>query len=372
MRPRLLATAALAALLALSACGGESGNDHAGASLTVTVATAEQRELPRTLLATGSVVAWQELVLGAEAAGLRVAELLVDEGDHVEQGQLLARMDDAVLQAQLRQQEAAVVEAQAAVTKTRADAERAGKLSKEGNISAQTVDSRQADRRQAEARLISAEAKRDELKARIAQARVTAPSAGFITVRKVAIGSVLTSGQELFRMVRDGRLELDAQVAEVDLTRLQAGLKARVQHDSGIEAVGEIRAVAPAIDAKSRLGIVHIALPADAGFKPGMFARAQIETSRVPAIVVPEAAVVSREGRPQVFALADDAKVEQRQVETGIRRDGFVEVLSGLKAGERIVLAGAGYLRDGDLVRVSNQTAEAVPTGAPSSEAAGK
>ena len=364
MRPRLLASAALAALLALSACSRDSGKDPAAASLTVTVATAEQRDLPRTLLATGSVVAWQELVLGSEAAGLKVAELLVDEGDHVEQGQLLARLDDAVLVAQLRQQEAAVVEAQAVVTKTRADAERAGKLSTEGNISAQTLDSRQADRRQAEARLANAEAKRDELKARIAQARVTAPSAGYITVRKVAIGSVVASGQELFRMVRDSRLELDAQLAEVDLARLQPGLKARVQHDSGLEAVGEIRAVAPAIDPKSRLGIVHIALPADAGFKPGMFARAQIETSRAPAVVVPEAAVVSREGRPQVFTLADDAKVEQRQVETGMRRDGFVEVLSGLKPGERIVLAGAGYLRDGDLVRVSNQTAQMPDSGA--------
>jgi HlyD family secretion protein len=88
-------------------------------------------------------------------------------------------------------------------------------------------------------------------------------------------------------------------------------------------------------------------------------------------VVVPEAAVVSREGRPQVFALADDAKVEQRQVETGMRRDGFVEVLSGLKPGERIVLAGAGYLRDGDLVRVSSQTAEAVPN-ASSNGTAGK
>jgi RND family efflux transporter MFP subunit len=353
----------LLAAVALAGCGrGDPPKPAANAAapaLTVTLASAERKDLSRTLVANGSVVAWQELVLGSEAQGMVVAEVLVDEGDLVKAGQLLARLDDSVLSAQLRQQESAIIEAQAALVEAKSNFSRAGALRKQGTVSEQTAEAREAEARQAAARVAAAEARRDELRARIAQTRIEAPTDGTITRRSVAVGSVPGSGTELFRMVRDNRIELDAQLAEVDLPAVQPGQKVLVTHESGVSVTGEVRAVAPTLDARTRQGIVHVALPAGTGLKPGMFARAQIEVQRAPAVIVPEQAVVSREGKPQVFALGEDARVVQRAIETGVRRDGYVEVRQGLQAGDRIVLAGAGYLRDGDVVRVQGGAAAA-------------
>lgn len=196
-------------------------------------------------------------------------------------------------------------------------------------------------------------AQRDEVKAKIAQTVIRAPTDGVISKRTALLGSVASVGMELFRMIREGRVELQAQIAELDIGRIKAGHPARVVH--GDDAVsGTVRLVSPVVDATTRLGLAYITLPADSGLKPGMFASAEIGVGMAEALAVPQDALVFRDGRPAAFAVGADNRVSLRLLETGTRQDGWVEVRAGLDRGDRIVVAGAGFLSDGDLVRIDS------------------
>jgi RND family efflux transporter MFP subunit len=320
-------------------------------ALTVTVAEATIRPLGRQVVGDGSVVAWQELVIGAEAGGLRVAEVLVEAGDAVRAGQLLVRMDEALLRAGLAQAEAAIGEADAALRLARQELGRAVDLVRSNSATRQTVEQREATTAQAEARLASAVARRDEVAARLAQARIVAPTDGVVSKRTALPGAVTSAGQEMVRIIRDGRLELDARIPELELATLRPGQPVRVIHGDRT-VMAELRAVAPTVTPETRLGIAHVALPANAGLRPGMFARAEILPGEAAGLTVPQPALLFREGRPAVLVLKDD-RVGLRPVTTGRRQDGIVEVTSGLAAGERVVVSGAGFLNEGDRVRVA-------------------
>lgn len=320
-------------------------------ALSVAVVPAVSRPLARAVLGDGSVVAWQELVLGSEVGGLRVAEVTVEEGDHIRQGQLLVRLEDAVPAAQLAQAEAGLAEAEAALSIARADLSRAVELSRSQNTPRQVLEQRQSASRQAEARLASARAARDEARARLNQTRIEAPYDGVVLRRNVLPGAVTAVGQEMVRLLRDGRLELDARVPELDLRTLQPGQSVKVWHGAR-EIAATVRAISPNVTPESRLGTVHVALPADSGLRPGMFARAEIRAEASPGIVVPQEAVVFRDGAAAVFVL-EGGQVRLRRLTTGMRREGMVEVLEGLAAGERVVRTGAGFLADGDHVRLA-------------------
>lgn len=322
-------------------------------ALTVSVAPAAMLAFPRIVVGDGSVVAWQELVIGAEAGGLRVAEVTVEEGDTVRAGQPLVLMDERLLRAVLGQAEAAVAEAGAALRNARQDLARATDLSRSGSAPRQTLELREATAMQAEARLASATARREEVAARLAQARITAPADGIVSRRSVLPGNVTASGQEMLRLIRDGRLELDARVPELELAALRPGQPVRVIHGDRVVA-GTVRAVAPTVSADTRLGLVHVALPADSGLRPGMFARAEIRPGDAPGLAVPQSALLFRDGRPAVLVLAGE-HVALRPVATGRRAGGMVEVTSGLAEGERVVVSGAGFLGDGDRVRVAGE-----------------
>ncbi len=330
-------------------------------SLTVLVAEAVARPLARTVVGDGSVVAWQELVIGAEASGLRVAEVAVEEGDAVRQGQLLVRLDDSLLRAALNQAEASVAEADAALRAARQELARAIELVRTASGTRQTVEQRESAAAQAEARVASAIARREEVAARLAQARIVAPADGVISKRSALLGNVTAAGQEMVRIIRDGRLELDARVPELELAQLQPGQAARVIHGDRT-VVAELRAVAPTVTPETRLGIVHLALPTGSGLRPGMFARAEILPGATAGLTVPQPAVLFREGRPAVLVVRED-RVALRPVTTGRRQDGLVEITSGLAAGERVVVSGAGFLSDGDRVRIATQP-EAAPRSA--------
>jgi RND family efflux transporter MFP subunit len=314
--------------------------------------------MARIVVGDGSVVAWQELAVGTEAGGLRVVEVAVDEGDSVVRGQLLLRFDAAVLAAQAVQAEAAATEADAALQVARSDLARANELARDAVATRQAVEQRQSASRQAEARLASARARRDEAAARLAQTRILAPADGVVTRRSVLLGAVPVAGQEVFRLVRDGRLELDAKVPELDLGAVHAGQAVRVVHGDR-EIAATVRAVAPTVAVETRLGHVHVALPAGSGLRPGMFARAEIRAGVAQAIAVPQAAVVFRGGTPVAFVLGEDGRVSLRRLAAGAPRHGFVEIADGLRAGERIAISGAGFLSDGAHVRVAPPVAVA-------------
>jgi RND family efflux transporter MFP subunit len=319
--------------------------------IAVTVARAEIRSLARSVIGDGSVVAWQELVVGAEAAGLRVVDVAVEEGDQVQRGQILMHFDAALLNAQVAQSEASVAEAQAALEFLRSDVSRAIALSRGAFIAAQTVEQRQSAAHQAEARLLLARARLDEATARLAQTQVVAPADGVVIRRSAQPGTVSAVGQEMFRMVRDGRLELDAKVPELELAAIKTGQSVRVLH--GDEVVpATVRSVAPTVATDTRLGIVHISLPIGSGLRPGMFARVEINLDAAPGLAIPQAAVIFPDDVPAVFVLNGNGRVSLQRLTTGMRRDGFVEVLAGLVSGRTLITSGAGFLSDGDRVQV--------------------
>ncbi|MGH7028398.1 efflux RND transporter periplasmic adaptor subunit [Brevundimonas sp.] len=366
--PALLLAAAAA--LTLSACGGhgddkkaEGGDKPAGASRqTVSVATATSVALPRVIVASGTVSAWEEVPVGAETGGLTAVGVYVDEGSYVRQGQTLVKLNDAVLQAQLRQQQAGVQTAEANAARDDAALARAQELKERGFLSQASLDGALADQRASRANLASARAALSETRTRLAQSEIKAPVSGQIISRSVTKGQIVSAGTELFRMVRDGRLELDAQVPETDLPALRAGQTATVTSNEGGTTSGTIRIVTPEVNAQTRLGVARITLSPGSGLKTGMFARASIDAGAQPATVVPTASVLYRNNQAGVFVLNADASARFRPVTVLSRRDDQTSV-SGVEPGVRVVVQGAGFLSDGDKVTVSNgQAAPAAAT----------
>lgn len=369
--PALLLAAAAA--LTLAACGGhgddktKAGDKPAGASRqTVSVATATLTALPRVIVASGTVSAWEEVPVGAETGGLTAVGVYVDEGTYVRQGQVLVKLNDALLQAQLRQQQASVQTAEANAARDDAALARAQELKTRGFLSQASLDSALADQRASQANLASARAALSETRTRLAQSEIKAPVSGQIISRSVTKGQIVAAGTELFRMVRDGRLELDAQVPETDLPALRAGQTATVNSNEGVTTTGTVRIVTPQVDAQTRLGLARITLSPASGLKTGMFARASIDAGAQPATVVPTGAVLYRNNKSGVFVLDAQSAAHFRPVTVLSRRDDQTSV-SGIEPGVRVVVQGAGFLNDGDKVTVSTgQTAPApVVTAAP-------
>ncbi len=351
---RLLTTALALAMLA--GCGDSASHkSETKPAMTITTVVVKSKPMPRALTVMGTVVAWEEMPVGAEVGGLAITQVLVEEGDAVKRGQVLARLNDSVLRAQLVQQEANIAAARAQFAEAQSNLRRAEELLPKGHISGQTADARRAAAGTAQAQLAVAEAARDETAARLAQTRITAPDNGYVSARTAVIGQIVNSGDQLFRIVRDSRLELDAEIPETTLALLTPGLTVQVAAEGVPPAAATIRAVAPSVDVKSRLGLAHIALPPNAGFRPGMFAQANIALPDSAALMAPSASVVYRDGAAGVFIARNGKTVAFRKVDTGERYGDWVEIRSGLAAGDQVALKGAGFLEDGDQVIVAHE-----------------
>lgn len=363
----------LAMLGVLAACGGhseEAAADENRGRQTVTAATVRLINLPRTLSASGSVSAWEEVPVGAETGGLVATAVYVDEGAYVRQGQPLVQLNDTVLRAQVRQSEAQVATARANLSRDQAALARAQELKERGYLSQASLDTATANQRAAAAALQSAEAALSEQRTRLAQTVIRAPVSGRIISRSVTRGQIVQAGTELFRMVRDGRLELDAQVPEADLPLVRAGQTATIVSEEAGSVVGTVRIVTPEVDPQTRLGLARVALPAGAALRPGMFARAEINVGAQPAFVVPSSSIVYREGKPGVYVIGANDTVAFRAVTTGIRQGQDLAV-TGVRANERVVVSGAGFLGDGDQVRIGSARAAPAAAQAPTQKAAG-
>ncbi len=336
-------------------------------ALTVAVTTPASIELARTVSATGSVHPWQEASVGAEGQGWRLAEVRAQVGDTVRQGQVLAVFDTRVAQADLAALRASVAEAEATLAEAGTNARRARELQTTGAISAQQVTQYLTAERTASARL---EAQRAAVRAqelRLAQGTVTAPDGGIVTSRNATVGAVVAPGQELFRLIRQGRLEWRAEVAAADLAMLKPGMTARVVPTGADPVTGTVRRIGPTVDTGTRNGLVYVDLPSAPGLRAGSFARGDFETGRGQALTLPQTAVLLREGFSWVFVVGDDSRVRQLKVSTGRRSGDRIEIVEGLAPGSRVVVAGGGFLADGDLVRVSPGLAPDTP--APASPA---
>ena len=352
----------------LTACGAPDGSatPDATPSLVVTTVSPVTQDMERTIPASGSIAAWQEMSLGVELTGIRVAEVLVEVGDTVRAGQVLLRLDTRTLEVQARQADASVAQARASLKLARANAERGESLVKEGLISSSNADELRATLTSAEAQLTVAQADREAARLRLGFATLTAPDAGVISARTVQPGQIVSSGTDLLRLIRKSRLEWRAELTEGDLGRVPVGAVVELTSPGGQRVTGHVRAVSPAVNPDTRTGLLYADLPAPGDLRAGMFAQGQLLLGATTATVLPRQAVIFRDGFPYVFVAGSGSgaifNVEQRRITIGAQRGEYTEVADGLKPDERVVVSGAGFLSDGDLVR---EVAGSVASGKP-------
>ena len=339
--------------LALTGCGARGGKTLAAApAMTITVGAPRSQSIAIEVVASGSVAAWEEMSLGVELAGVRISKVLVEVGSQVKAGQPLLLLDARTLAVQSRQAEAGMAQARANRELARASAARGESLLAQKLISTANYETLHADLSRAEAQLNSAAADRDAARLRLGFATLRAPDAGIISARNVQPGQIVATGAELLRLIRRGRLEWRAEVAENDLIRLQPAAVVELTGPDGELIQGKIRALSPSINPQTRTALIYADLPTPGPLRAGMFAAGRLRLGEAPALVLPREAVVMRDGYSYVFVLGADSKVTQRRVEVGSLQSATIVIHSGLKPGEQVAIRGAGFLADGDQVRV--------------------
>ena len=324
-------------------------------ALTVTTVTPQTADMPRRLVANGNVAAWQEAIIGSESGGLRLTDVRVNVGDTVKAGDVLAVFSADSVQADMAQATAALMEAEASAADAANNAARARTLKDSGALSTQQINQFATGAQTAQARVEAARAAVSTQRLRLRHTRVQAPDDGIISARNATVGAVVPAGAELFRMIRQGRLEWRAEVTATELSSLRPGTTATLTGPGGAQINGRVRMVAPTVDLQNRTALVYVdLLPPESGplaVRAGMYARGEFDLGSTPALTVPQQAVVVRDGFSYVFCINPDNRVSQVKVQTGRRLGERLEIVDGVAADTMLALDGAGFLNDGDLVR---------------------
>ncbi|MBA4262864.1 MAG: efflux transporter periplasmic adaptor subunit [Comamonadaceae bacterium] len=321
-------------------------------SMTVTVTRPSRDSLPIALQANGNISAWQEASVGAELAGLRLATVNVNVGDTVKRGQVLATFARETTEAESLQGRAAQMQAEAHFANAKADADRARAIQDTGALSQSQIAQYLTAEKVARAQWEAAQAAYGASRVRLANTQVKAPDDGIISARGATVGAVVGSGQELFRLVRQGRMEWRAEVTPSEVGRIKVGQQVQVTAATGLQIAGQVRAIAPTADAQTRNVLVFVDLPRHSDLKAGTFAQGSFALGQSTALTVPTQSVVVRDGHNFVFVIDAASKASQRKVVTGRRVGERVELLSGLQGEESVAVQGAGFLNEADLVKV--------------------
>ncbi|MER8426680.1 efflux RND transporter periplasmic adaptor subunit [Mesorhizobium sp. M1403] len=322
------------------------------AALTVAVAKPAERQWPETIPASGWLKPWHEAVIAAEIGGLRVTDVLADVGSVVSKDQPLVRLADETVRAELRKEEAVLASAKADLAKARASADRARKVQGSGALSEEKITEYLIAEQTAIASVESAEASLESQRIKLAQTTIMAPDDGLITARSVQLGAVVSSGTELFRLVRQQRVEWQAEASARYLPRIKEGLTATIISPERRRVKGTVRLVGPTVSTDTGRVLAYVALPADAHPPIGLYVTGQIELATTQALTVPETGLVMRDGIAYVFTVGTDGRASRVRVETGRRNGSEVEILSGLDPWADVVTAGGAFLSDRALVRV--------------------
>lgn len=330
-------------------------------SPAITVVAARRAMLPEAIDADGAVAAWQDVQVAARAVGMPLVEVRAQVGDLVQRGQLLARFDDRLAAAELAQAQATLVQAVASHRQTLQNRERASQLHAAGALSEQDLLLAVTQDKNAEAQEEAARAASAIARIRLDDTRVVAPDSGVVALRGAALGQIPPAGFELFRLIRQGRLEWRAELNAEQLARVRPGMAVSLQLPDGQTAQATIRQQAQALDPATRLGTAYADIAPGSTAKAAMYASGHIELASHPALTLPAACVVIRDGRTTVFRV-EGGLVKELAVVTGRRAGGQLEIAKGLAAGDVVALEGAGFLNDGDAVRLANRR-PAAPAG---------
>lgn len=335
------------------------------AALTVTVVKPEQQNWRQNFTANGNIAAWQEVVIGSELSGQRITKVYVNVGDTVQRGQVLAEINSESIRADLASAKANYVEAQAVLADASANNKRFQQLKNTGAISAQEVTQYQTSQNTAHARLDAAKARIDSDQLRLTQTQVIAPDRGVISARNATVGSLAQTGQEMFRLIRDDRLEWRAEVTSTDLYKLKQGMTAQIISPDPSQAPvkGTVRMIAPVIDPQTRFGLVYVDLPTTDAVRMGMFVKGSFDLGEKPALTLPQSALLLRDGFSYIFIVNKDNRVTQQKVTLGRRLNDRVEILDLPSSNTnstnhanniKVVASGAGFLADGDLIKIAH------------------
>ena len=342
----------------------------------VSVVKVGPADFTETVLVSGSLVAREEILVAPEVSGQRVVDILVDIGDEVDKGQVLARLVTANLDARLAQNAAskaraiaaraqaksAIVRAEAQKAEADAALKRAGMLRKSGNLAQSIYDQRLAAARSAAAQLESArdglrvaeaeieqtDAQRRELVWNRGRAEVKAPAGGVISRRDGQIGSV-ASTQPMFHITRNGEIELSGELPAQQLAKIRVGQRVTLRTAAGVEAAGTVRLISPEVDRTTRLGRIRVFLGRNAQLRIGEFARGNIETAKSSGSAIPDTAVMYDGEGPYVLIVVEGT-VRRRNIKIGLSVPGRMEVLDGLADGDSVVAKAGTFLRDGDKI----------------------
>lgn len=362
-RYKILIALALAGLAAAGLWAAKNPGDEAPSSpiapakpaLSVTVVQPRVEPLARRLTAQGNVAAWQEASIGAEAGGLRLIRVVAQVGDKVKQGQVLAEFAAETPRAEAAQARATLAEAEAAWKEAADNATRARSIEGSGALSPQQLAQYLTAEHTTRARLEAARAGLAAAELRVRHTQVRASDDGVISYRAPAatLGAVVPQGHELFRLIRQHRLEWRAEVAAGELPLVRAGQPVQVVGPDGSRVEARVRMVAPTVDPQTRNALVYVDLPpAAGGLKAGMYAKGAFELGATAALTLPRQAVVTRDGYSYVFHIGAGGRVVQTKITPGRQSQDRVEILAGLAADAQVVGTGAGFLNDGDLVQV--------------------
>jgi RND family efflux transporter MFP subunit len=324
----------------------------ASTALTVELTAPEMSDWSQVLRASGAVAPWEEIVVSPETGGLRVSELLVNVGDRVKQGQVLVRLADATVRAELAKQQALVAQAQASLQQAAGNLKRAQGVDMAGALAPQKMDEYQATEATSRAALASAQADLQSATLKLTQTQITAPDAGVVSSRAGVVGNVTSVGTELMRLIRQGRIEWRAELDADQLTQLRVGQMAQVQLPGGQSVAGKVRLVSPTLSTSTGRGIAYVSLDSASAVRSGVFAEGTITLQSQPALTLPESALVLRDGRSYVYLVGADNKVNSRPVKTGRRQRDRVEIISGIDASTRVVAKGGAFLSEGVPVTV--------------------
>ncbi len=378
--PALFAAFTLPALPAFA----EAAADAAAPAVTetlpaISVSSVEKRLLRDRVVASGLIAPVERILVAPLIEGQPIEALEADVGDYVQAGQVLARLSRTTLELQktqvaasrasaratIAQIEAQLIEARASADEAARVSTRTAALQKQGSASQAAADQANANAIAASSRVTAAtqslEAARAQLELAEAQmanidlqldrAEVKAPVAGEITARNAVIGSIATAaGEPMFQLIKDGALELNVDLAEIDLPRVAPGQTVLMRSVGSVEPLtGTVRLVEPTIDTATRLGRARITIDSTDLVRSGMFMDAEILIAERETVAVPVTAVGSSAEGTTVMKVAEGV-VSRVPVKTGIRDGGWIEVLEGIAPGDNIVTKAGAFVRDGDRI----------------------
>lgn len=362
---RAIAATAVPSFFVLVACGGDppanniptpahgsaTGAAQAKPALTVELVAAKEVAWAQSVPAAGDVAPWQESLIGFELGGQRIVKVLAQVGDIVRKGQPLVELDTQILRVELDAAKALVTEAKAQESQALSTLERSRRLERAGGVSEQELAQQKTSWLMAQAKVATAQAQVNALQLKISRSILVAPDDGVILTRMAAHGAIAQAGAEMFRLMRQSRLEWRAEVSSSSLHLIEPGQVAKIKTSQGDTIFGKVRQIAPSVNITDRTGVVYVDLPNNSSIKSGMHLSGELLGPSKLAVTVPMSAVSLRDGKSYVFS-APSGVAKSLVIQVGRANTTEVEVLSGLPANTQVIKQGAGFLKDGDLVRV--------------------